>query len=125
MYWLIESNPKIINFFIRNMTYDGSGLDFREALMREDQRRAPRHSCRVAAQVRIRGKNYPGFIVDVSETGVRVVGDQLNSISTGERVELFSEDLGWMTGGVRWRGPGAIGLKLEESSNTRAKFEAF
>ena len=93
--------------------------------MREDQRRAQRHSCRVPAQVRVRGKNYHGFIVDVSETGVRVVGDQLKNISAGERVELFSEDLGWMTGGVRWQRPGAIGLKLEESSNTRAKFEAF
>jgi hypothetical protein len=93
--------------------------------MSVDLRRAPRHSCRVPAQVRVRGKSYPGFIVDVSETGVRVVGDQLKNISTGDRIELFSEDLGWMTGGVRWQYRGTIGLKLEESSNTRAKFEAF
>ena len=93
--------------------------------MSEDQRRAQRHSCRVPAQIRVRDKNYHGFIVDVSESGVRVVGEQLNNIWTGDRVELFSEDLGWMTGGVRWRRPGAIGLKFEESSNTRAKFEAF
>ena len=93
--------------------------------MSEDKRRAQRHNCRVPARIRVRDKSYDGFIVDVSETGVRLVGAELTNIWTGDRVELFSEDLGWMTGGVRWRRPGTIGLRLEESSNTRAKFEAF
>jgi hypothetical protein len=30
-----------------------------------------------------------------------------------------------MAGIVRWRRPGDFGVRLDESSNTRAKFEAF
>jgi hypothetical protein len=71
------------------------------------------------------GKNYDAHIVDVSENGVHVVSETLRDIWTNDRVEIFSADLGWMTGSVRWRQPGDFGVRLEESSNTRAKFEAF
>jgi hypothetical protein len=93
--------------------------------MSEDKRRVPRHRCRVAAQIRFGGKNYDGHIVDLSEAGVQLVSDQLREIWTGDRAEVFSADLGWMSGRVQWRRPGAFGLRLDESSNTRAKFEAF
>ena len=93
--------------------------------MSEDKRRVPRHRCRVPAQIRFGGKNYDGHIVDLSETGVRLVTDQLRDVWTGDRVEVFSADLGWMSGSVRWRRPGDFGLRLDESSNTRAKFQAF
>ena len=93
--------------------------------MSGDNRRAPRHHCRFPAQIRIGGKNYEGHIVDLSEAGVRVLADQLTDVWTGDRVEVFCDELGWMTGSVRWRRPGAFGLRLDQSSNTRAKFEAF
>ena len=93
--------------------------------MSEDKRRVPRHRCRVPAQIRFGGKNYDGHIVDLSETGVRLLADTLTDVWTGDRVEVFSADLGWMSGRVRWRRPGDFGLRLDESSNTRAKFEAF
>jgi PilZ domain len=93
--------------------------------MSEDKRRGPRHRCRVAAQIRFCGKNYDGHIIDLSENGVRLLADELTDIWTGDRVEVFSADLGWMSGRVKWRRPGAFGLSLDESSNTRAKFQAF
>jgi hypothetical protein len=93
--------------------------------MSDDKRRALRHRCRVSAQIRVGGKNYDGHIVDLSETGVRLLADQLTDVWTGDRVEVFSADLGWMSGYVKWRRPGDFGLRLDESSNTRAKFAAF
>lgn len=93
--------------------------------MNGEKRRTPRHRCRIAAKVRIGGKDYDGHIIDLSESGVRVTSDHLKEIWTGDRVEVFSEALGWAAGSVRWRRPGSFGVRLDESSNTRAKFEAF
>lgn len=93
--------------------------------MSGEKRRVPRHRCRMAAKVRFGGKDYEGHIIDLSEHGVRVISEQLKEIWTGDRVEVFSEALGWTTGSVRWRRPGSFGVRLDESSNTRAKFEAF
>src|SRR5262245_21985053 len=42
----------------------------------------------------------------------------------GWRVEIMSEELGAITGIVQWQRPGSFGVKLELSSNTRAKVEA-
>jgi hypothetical protein len=93
--------------------------------MSGDKRRAPRHRCRIAAKIRIGGKEYDGHIVDISQAGIRVISEVLKEIWTSDRVEIFSADLGWMAGIVRWRRPGDFGVRLDESSNTRAKFEAF
>jgi hypothetical protein len=93
--------------------------------MSKDKRRAQRYRCHVATQIRVRGKNYNGFIVDLSMTGMRLLAERSASVGVGDRVEVFSEDLGAMTGSVQWLRSGSFGLRLEESSNTRAKFEAF
>lgn len=93
--------------------------------MSGDKRRAQRHRCRVPAKIRMGGKEYDGHIVDLSQTGARMISDHLKEIWIGDRVEIFSEQLGWTSGSVRWRQPGSFGVRLDESSNTRAKFEAF
>ena len=89
-----------------------------------EKRRAPRRSCRFPAQVRFDNKSYNGQIVDLSASGMRLVVDRLANPSVGWRVEIVSEELGAITGIVQWRRTGSFGVKLELSSNTRAKVEA-
>ena len=56
--------------------------------------------------------------------GMRVSIPRAVEMPIGWNVEILSEALGAMTGIVQWRRPGSFGVKLELSSNTRAKVEA-
>jgi hypothetical protein len=92
--------------------------------MKGENRRAPRHGCRFQAQIRFAGKNFEGQIVDLSATGMRLNVDKRVSVAAGLKVEVVSEELGAVTGFVRWQRPGSFGVGLELSSNTRAKLQA-
>lgn len=67
---------------------------------------------------------YDGQIVDLSASGMRLAVDRKVELPVGWKVEIFSEELGVITGVVQWQRPGSFGVKLELSSNTRAKVEA-
>jgi hypothetical protein len=65
-----------------------------------------------------------GQIVDLSAIGMRVSVHRSVEMPVGWNVEILSEALGAMTAVVQWQRPGSFGVKLELSSNTRAKVEA-
>ena len=92
--------------------------------MTQEKRRAQRRSCRFRAQVRFNNKTYNAQIVDLSASGMRLSVDRSVDPPAGWRVEIMSEELGAITGIVQWQRPGSFGVKLELSSNTRAKVEA-
>jgi hypothetical protein len=89
-----------------------------------EKRRASRHSCLFRAQIRFGNKKYQGQIIDLSATGMRVSVDRSVDLPVGWNVEVVSEELGSITGTVQWQRPGTFGVKLELSSNNRAKLEA-
>ena len=95
----------------------------RAAAMQE-KRRATRRSCLFRAQIRFQGKTYSGQIIDLSASGMRLSVDRSVDLPAGWKVEVLSEELGAVTGVVQWQRPGSFGVKLELSSNTRAKLEA-
>jgi len=90
----------------------------------EEKRRARRHNCQFPAQVRFHDKTYKGQIMDLSASGMRLSVDRSVDPPVGWRVEILSEELGAITGVVQWQRPGTFGVRLELSSNTRAKVEA-
>jgi hypothetical protein len=92
--------------------------------VREEKRRARRHNCRFRAQVRFGSKVYDGQIIDLSATGMRLSVDRSVELPIGWKVDVVSEELGIIFGVVQWQRPGSFGLKMELSSNTRAKVEA-
>jgi hypothetical protein len=92
--------------------------------VREEKRRARRHSCRFRAQGRFGSKSYDVQIIDLSATGMRVSVDRSVTLPVGWKVEVLSEELGVVTGVVQWQRPGSFGVRLELSSNTSAKVEA-
>jgi hypothetical protein len=95
-----------------------------EAAVTEEKRRAKRHGCRFRAQVRFGPKTYDGQIIDLSASGMRLSIDRKVELPVGWKVEVLSEELGAITGYVQWQRPGSFGVKLELSSNTRAKVDA-
>jgi hypothetical protein len=55
---------------------------------------------------------------------MRVSVDRSVELPVGWTVDVVSEELGIVTGAVQWYRPGSFGVKLELSSNTRAKVDA-
>src|SRR5262245_30571059 len=92
--------------------------------MKAENRRARRHSCRFHAAVRFGNKTYNAHITDLSATGMRVSVDRSVYIPARWKIEVFSEELGTVAGVVQWQRSGNLGVSMELSSNTRAKFEA-
>jgi hypothetical protein len=90
----------------------------------DEKRRAQRRSCRFGAQIRFHGKTYSGQIIDLSASGMRLSVDRAVDPPEGWKVDILSEELGAVTGVVQWQRPGSFGVRLELSSNTRAKLEA-
>ena len=90
----------------------------------EEKRRAQRRSCGFGAQIRFHGKTYNGQIIDLSASGMRLSVDRSVDPPEGWKVDILSDELGAVTGVVQWQRPGSFGVRLEVSSNTRAKLEA-
>jgi hypothetical protein len=92
--------------------------------MENNKRRAIRFRCQFRVSISIRGETYSGTLIDVSEAGMGLLTDRVASVWTGDRVEVDSPDLGLLVGTARWRTPKRVGVKLDESTNTSAKFHA-
>jgi hypothetical protein len=93
--------------------------------MRSDNRRETRHRCSINVELHSDGKTSDAQVFDISETGMCVMIGHGVTIRTGEDVEVFSEELGWLSGKARWRLPDRLGIEFRLSSNTRAKLKAF
>lgn len=93
--------------------------------MTQDKRRKKRQRCKIRVDIWAGGRHTTGYVIDLSETGLRLTTDQVLDIWRGDPVELRSFELGFMQGIARWRTPRMLGVELESSTNTLAKFEAY
>lgn len=93
--------------------------------MTKDKRRKVRERCKIRVDIWAGGKHTAGYVLDISETGLRLTTDDVLDIWRGDPVELRSLELGFMQGIARWRTPRMIGVELESSTNTLAKFAAY
>jgi hypothetical protein len=96
--------------------------------MGSDQRRDPRHACKVRALIKVRGNTYEGWVHDVSPRGLRISTDTVAEIWTGDEVEVDIRGFGAIAGTARWRVPGRAGILLHDmlydSTNSAAKTQA-
>jgi hypothetical protein len=89
-----------------------------------DKRGVTRHQCRMRVEIRTRGRDYLGYLLNVSKGGMRLSTDEVAEIWTGDRVEVTSEEFGLVTGVARWRAPGQFGVRFNNSTNNSAKLNA-
>lgn len=90
-----------------------------------ENRRFERYRTCIRVRVQVRGRDYDGFVLDISQGGMRLSTEQVADVWSGDDVRVECEELGLVTGEVRWRSPGRFGIRFDESTNTTAKFEHF
>jgi hypothetical protein len=90
-----------------------------------NRRQTVRYRTRIQVEIQARGEVFGGYILDVSEGGLRVSTERVADVWAGDPVEIRSKELGLLTGTARWRNPGMFGLKFDDSTNTAAKVEHF
>jgi len=84
-----------------------------------------RIACKVRATVRYLGMETRAAVLDVSETGIRLyLGGDIGA-AVGQSVTVITDELGQLTGDVRWIRPPRMGVHLHGSSNTAAKVASF
>lgn len=92
--------------------------------MRNDGRRKPRYRCRIRVAITTRRGRSEGCVLDVSEGGMRLQTDRVIDVWTGDEVEISCPELGLITGTARWRSPGQLGIRFDNSTNMQAKVQA-
>ncbi len=89
-----------------------------------DKRDSDRHRCRMRVSIRARGKEYAGFVLNISRGGMRLTTDSVGEIWTGDEVEVVSSEVGAMTGIARWRAPGELGIRFHNSAYNAGNLKA-
>lgn len=88
-------------------------------------RKHRRVSCKIRATLRYMGREARAAVLDVSESGLRLyIGTDLGA-AVGQQVTVLSEELGQLTGDVRWVRFPRMGVNLHSSSNTAAKIASY
>jgi hypothetical protein len=92
--------------------------------MAQDSRRVKRTPCRIKVQIRARNQQYDGFLLDVSDNGMRLITDRVADIWRGDSVEVANPELGSIVGTTRWRSVTRLGIEFDPCTNTAAKIRA-
>ena len=92
--------------------------------MGNDNRRKPRYRVRFRVAINTPRGRTEGYVLDLSETGMRLQTDQVLDVWIGEEVSIEALEFGMISGKARWRAPGRLGVRFEESTNTSAKVQA-
>lgn len=93
--------------------------------MLHENRREERHRVKLTAEILRKDRRVPGRVIDLSRSGICLTVSPFSEISEGDQVEIYSEELGMLSGKVRWRTTDKIGIALQSSTNTSAKMEAY
>jgi hypothetical protein len=93
--------------------------------MGAEKRRDARHRCNFNVEIHFDGARCGARVIDLSETGMCVSAEQGLRVRPGEDVEVYSDELGYLSGKARWRQPDRLGIEFRLSSNTRAKLKAY
>ena len=93
--------------------------------MTTDNRRAPRHRCKIRARIAAGDHAFNGHVIDVSMTGFRLLTDEIVDIWTGMDIETHTHELGVTKAKVCWRSPGRLGAKVDDSVDMKPRLEAY
>ena len=84
-----------------------------------------RVTCKIRATLRCMGHEARAAVLDLSESGLRLyVGADLGA-SVGKQVTVETEELGQLTGEIRWVRFPRMGVTLHKSTNTAAKIASY
>jgi len=89
------------------------------------KRKSQRSRCRLRADVIYQERAFRGSVLDLSETGMRLYVNNDIEIPPGRSIDVKSQELGHLTGTVRWHRFPEMGIQLDLSSNTVAKISSF
>ncbi|MDX1071486.1 PilZ domain-containing protein [Sinorhizobium medicae] len=89
------------------------------------QRAAPRERTRITGSVTCKTGSSNGVVVDLAGEGICLqllfdIGARI-----GQEVTIRSEELGFLSGMVRWVRGDRIGIKLNLNSNTAAQISSY
>lgn len=89
------------------------------------ERNVPRTQTKITGNVSCRTGSSNGIVKDLSDEGICFqlffdIGARI-----GQEVTIRSEELGLLTGTVRWNRGDRIGIKLKLSSNTAAQIASY
>ncbi|AGG74345.1 ATP-binding protein [Sinorhizobium meliloti] len=100
---------------------------FEETMVYKDsvQRASSREETKITGTVTCKTGSTNGIVVDLSDEGIcfRLLFDI--GARTGQEVTIRSEELGFLSGMVRWARGDRIGIKLNLSSNTAAQISSY
>lgn len=89
------------------------------------KRGAERSKTRIYATVKYGNQSVRGRVVDLSATGMALELESAFAAAKGSRVNVESEDLGYIEGIVQWQQGNRLGLQLQLSTNTLAQLSSY
>ena len=90
-----------------------------------DDKSAPRGVARTYINLRNGFMKTGGIVLDISSGGVDVEMHNTSGMNFGDKVELHSEEIGYIDGMIRWVKPRRIGIEFDRTTNNAAKVAAF
>lgn len=92
--------------------------------MSSNKRGLTRYECRMRVRIRARGRDYLGHLINISKGGMRLSTDEIAEIWIGDRVEVMGTEFGLVSGVARWRAPGMLGIRFNDTTNNTARLNA-
>ncbi|WP_340161296.1 PilZ domain-containing protein [uncultured Hoeflea sp.] len=88
-------------------------------------RAQPRNKTRMRAKIDCKGNETPGSVLDLSRLGAGLYLSRDIPVAFGDEIHFKTEEMGHLTGTVRWSRSPRVGVSLVLSSNTEAKVESY
>ncbi|MBU2604666.1 MAG: PilZ domain-containing protein [Alphaproteobacteria bacterium] len=85
----------------------------------------PRDATELRAIITCMGRTTHATIIDISQSGMCIYLNSHIPIAPEEEIIIKTQEMGFLTGTVRWFRRPRLGVQLEMSSNTAAKVESF
>lgn len=85
----------------------------------------PRDKTRMRAKIECKGNETPGSVLDLSKLGAGLYLSRDIPVAFGDEIHFTTEEMGHLTGTVRWSRIPRVGVSLIASSNTVAKVESY
>lgn len=84
-----------------------------------------RDKTRMRAKIDCKGTKTPGSVLDFSKVGAGLYLSNDIPLAFGDEIHFKTEEMGHLTGTVRWSRSPRVGVALLASSNTEAKVESY
>ena len=88
-------------------------------------RKAERVACKIKATAHCLGHSSAAAVLDLSPHGLRIYVRADIQAAVGSHVTVETEELGTLSGNVRWIRLPYLGVALAPSSNTAAKIQSY